>query len=1267
MIGRLLLALVLLGISVVAIAVGGWMAGWIRYPVIETALTHRLNNLVPGYQFSFDQAHLDLSGFDWSGLELSSLEWSKLDSTIFDEPLGLSVDRVKIIDEQGIEIADIDNLRALIEVDFIPGLVFRIIGLELGAVTAILPSDKIQELDRIFTSPLPGGPLEGFSLPSRSQEAAKSDISYQQAHQFIRDLVESSLMAFTQNLGFLPDGLTSLQQLVVKQATIHRIEDENILPVAQDFSFELVSDFSGSIDVKSQAQVMVPELSDQPVPLSFSLMIKDQPQEKTRAGTLSLLIESSPIVHNLYQLGQSLPGLNPSLESWREKFLSSDFMQANIDQDLSLTARFTSDLSTKAYEIQDINLRLDSRGSESSPGPLMSVALKSQSSEEFEGHLVFSHMVLAEFSDQIKTELPMLPLDESSLQGQMKGRLSYYSKAPDSGGTREQLNITLEALGDDPLVIEHPDYKLTFFNPAINFDLPLAPGETMNQAFDFTSENIRIDSPAHFPKPLDLYGFNAKARFEETGLSLQTFDVSIDPSSREAARLKGQANFTRSDEETSIQLSARLTNYPVPMLASHWPKTLNPPTRSWVTRNVTAGHVSDAQVELSGTYADGKFTPDTLEGSITLVDGTVDYLSSLPPAQVETAQINFDPSAFTIAIQQAEIDTDIQVQNGRVEISELDQDLPRIDITLPFNGSLARSLEVLKKPASEFSDQLSLTDASVSWKINGFIGGTLKTGFELSQDVQADEVTVQATGQITDLSWQRQTVRLDSGMILPAGKLTSKLLDFNIERDAYDIKGNVEFLFDETGLSPEMQDSMQADIVWQQTSGDEDQPVQDLQLVLSTSAKQLDHFGLPVTNIAQGPIDLTLSYQEWQQRTQIISTIDLTDSALTVEGVSWSKDRAVPARLYMRIEPDLSSRQFMVEDFSYRDDQATRIEGTLALAYDENQEGYQIQSALLGPMQFKGADLDAVTYQAMEDKHFVEIKGKTLDLEQILPADDLSENGKEDGNLPQNPVEFTLNLDQFTLESGTNLSGVEASLIHKTHQGTGYIERLSLTSSRGGDQLLSVTLSPFDQAGAPPGAAVFSAKGPTASLLLESIGLGGQIEGGAFQIEGTRERSGQPFKGVVMIEEFTLRDAPVMSKLLQVASLTGILSALTESGLSFIEMRADYSYDQGRLALENLIAPGISVGLTARGWLDLPDKNIELQGLIVPAYFANQILNLIPVLGTLLTGGDGGGLLAASYQADGNLYDPDISANPATLLAPGIIREIFRGTTLPDQ
>ena len=1261
MIGRLLLALVLLGISAVAIAVGGWMAGWIRYPVVETALTHRLNNLVPGYQFSFDQAHLDLS----------ALEWRKLDSTIFDEPLGLSVDRVKIIDEQGGEIADIDNLRALIEVDFIPGLVFRIIGLELGAVTAILPSDKIQELDRIFTSPLPGGSLEAFLSPATSQEAAKSDISYQQAHQFIRELVESSLVAFTQNLAFLPDGLTSLQQLVVKQATIHRIEDEKILPVAQDFSFELVSGRSDSIDVKSRAQVMVPELSDQPVPLSFSLMIKDQPQEKTRAGTLSLLIESSPIVHNLYQLGQSLPGLNPSLESWREKLLSPDFMQANTDQDLSLTARFTSDHSTKAYEIQDIDLRLDSRGSENNPGPLMSVGLKSQSSEEFEGHLVFSHMALAGFSDQIQTELPMFPLDESSLHGQMKGRLSYYSKAPDLGGTREQLNITLEALGDDPLVIEHPDYKLTFFNPAINFDLPLAPGETMNQAFDFTSENIRIDSPAHFSKPLDLYGFNAKARFEETGLSLQAFDVSIDPSSREAARLKGQANFTRSDEETSIQLSARVTNYPVPMLASHWPKTLNPPTRSWVTRNVTAGHVSDAQVELSGTYADGKFTPDTLEGSITLVDGTVDYLSSMPAAQVETAQINFDSSAFTIAIQQAEIDTDIQVQNGRVEISELDQERPRIDITLPFNGSLTRTLDVLKGPANQFSDQLSLTDATISGEINGFIGGVFKTGFELSQDVQADEVTVQATGQITDLSWQRQALQLESGMTLPAGKLTSNILDFNMTRDAYDIKGNVEFLFDETGLSPQAQDSIQADIVWQQTSSDDDQPARDLQLVLSTSAKQLDHFGLPVTNIAQGPIDLTLSYQEWQQRTQIISTIDLTDSELTLEGVSWSKDRAVPARLYMRIEPDLSSRRFMVEDFSYHDDQATRIEGTLSIAQEDATGDYQIQSALLGPMQFKGADLDRVTYKTMEDRHLVEIKGKALDLEQILPGDDLSEAGQEDdnasSNLPQNPVEFALNLDQLTLESGTNLSGVEASLTHKTHQGTGYIERLALTSSRGRDQLLSVTLSPLDQANALPGAAIFSAKGPTASLLLESIGLGGQIEGGAFQIDGTRERSGQPFQGAVMIEEFTLRDAPVMSKLLQVASLTGILSALTESGLSFIEMRADYSYDQGRLALENLIAPGISVGLTARGWLDLPDKNLELQGLIVPAYFANQILNLIPVLGTLLTGGDGGGLLAASYQANGNLYDPDISANPATLLAPGIIREIFRGATLPDQ
>ena len=47
------------------------------------------------------------------------------------------------------------------------------------------------------------------------------------------------------------------------------------------------------------------------------------------------------------------------------------------------------------------------------------------------------------------------------------------------------------------------------------------------------------------------------------------------------------------------------------------------------------------------------------------------------------------------------------------------------------------------------------------------------------------------------------------------------------------------------------------------------------------------------------------------------------------------------------------------------------------------------------------------------------------------------------------------------------------------------------------------------------------------------------------------------------------------------------------------------------------------------------------------------------MLGELLTGGEGEGLFAATYQVGGTTDEPDISVNPLSVLAPGFLRRLF--------
>ena len=85
-----------------------------------------------------------------------------------------------------------------------------------------------------------------------------------------------------------------------------------------------------------------------------------------------------------------------------------------------------------------------------------------------------------------------------------------------------------------------------------------------------------------------------------------------------------------------------------------------------------------------------------------------------------------------------------------------------------------------------------------------------------------------------------------------------------------------------------------------------------------------------------------------------------------------------------------------------------------------------------------------------------------------------------------------------------------------------------------------------------------------------------------------------------------------------------------------------------------------SLGLTAKGTVDLDAQQIDMQGTIVPAYFFNSLLGNIPLVGKLFSPERGGGVFAASYSVSGTVDNPQVSVNPLAALTPGFLRGLFR-------
>jgi len=75
--------------------------------------------------------------------------------------------------------------------------------------------------------------------------------------------------------------------------------------------------------------------------------------------------------------------------------------------------------------------------------------------------------------------------------------------------------------------------------------------------------------------------------------------------------------------------------------------------------------------------------------------------------------------------------------------------------------------------------------------------------------------------------------------------------------------------------------------------------------------------------------------------------------------------------------------------------------------------------------------------------------------------------------------------------------------------------------------------------------------------------------------------------------------------------------------------------------------------------MDLAADQVDFEGTIVPLYGVNQVIGAIPLLGDLLTGGEGQGVFAFTYGIEGPLDDPRVTVNPLSVLAPGFLRNLF--------
>ena len=105
----------------------------------------------------------------------------------------------------------------------------------------------------------------------------------------------------------------------------------------------------------------------------------------------------------------------------------------------------------------------------------------------------------------------------------------------------------------------------------------------------------------------------------------------------------------------------------------------------------------------------------------------------------------------------------------------------------------------------------------------------------------------------------------------------------------------------------------------------------------------------------------------------------------------------------------------------------------------------------------------------------------------------------------------------------------------------------------------------------------------------------------------------------LIINNFKVKEIPVLAKLLILASLQGVADLLTGEGVRFTDFEMNFTNKDKLMTIQELYAIGPAISILIEGYIE-EDNLISLRGTLVPATTINRSIASIPLLGDLLIG-----------------------------------------------
>ncbi|MGD8325489.1 MAG: AsmA-like C-terminal domain-containing protein [Sphingomonadales bacterium] len=674
-------------------------------------------------------------------------------------------------------------------------------------------------------------------------------------------------------------------------------------------------------------------------------------------------------------------------------------------------------------------------------------------------------------------------------------------------------------------------------------------------------------------------------------------------------------------DRPAIQLEGRLDGLDANSLKYYWPIGVAEGGLTWIKDNIEQGRLPNGRLNFGVTPAmwGGTLPSDALQFSFDIEDLTAHYNRPMPPLTRAYGQGLLTLDQLVLTINEGLL-AGLSISESEIIIAPFSQGPQIADVDLKFNGPITNVLLVLDSEPLGYISEFGLDPKTISGKADA----QLLLSIPLLKDLKIEEVQFDGSVEGNDIALAK---------ILGENNLENGRANFKVDSNGLRTVGIIEY------------QTIEAAIDWYEDfTGNVEHPTK-AKVEFTLDDKQLKDLGIDAGSRFKG---------------EVFTTIEIEGQGAEVARGTWTSDLR-QATLY---EPVLNWRKPLGVEASFTsalhvmNGKASLIDAQLMGAGLNAQFDFSVndQGMVLSANTIKyGANDFSFVAQREGDRWALDMSGASLDIGPVLKT--LYEAGEEEDESEQTTTPWPdirshVNLDRLVMANETYLEKAQASLtVAEDH-----ITQLSLSGllngtadfnlglNEAGENTRQLTLTSTD--------AGLAAKG----LDLFTEGRGGKLNVDA-EIRGRQDEI--EIDGLGEMQDFRLTKAPVLARILSIASLTGIADLARDGRINFRNAKVPFTLRDGIFNIDEASANGPAIGLTMNGQFVQSLKQANLSGVIVPAYGFNSILNKVPLIGNILTGGKNQGIIAINYGITGPLTDPELSVNPASMLAPGILRRIF--------